>query len=107
MHTATNPNHNAPGESLIKTVSTRLAGGGRKELVAEGAGQVITDLREFRSALPLLIHAAGLRVRPATLTVGDYILTPEICVERKSVLDLIASFNSGRLYTQCELMSVH
>ncbi|KAH7908756.1 hypothetical protein BJ138DRAFT_1103259, partial [Hygrophoropsis aurantiaca] len=99
-------NQNAPGESLIKTISTRLAGG-RKELVAEGAGQVITDLREFRSALPSLIHAAGLRVRPATLTVGDYILTPEICVERKSVPDLIASFNSGRLYTQCELMSVH
>ncbi|KAH7904298.1 restriction endonuclease type II-like protein, partial [Hygrophoropsis aurantiaca] len=94
------------GEGLIKTISTRLAGG-RKELVAEGAGQVITDLREFRSALPSLIHAAGLRVRPATLTVGDYILTPEICVERKSVPDLIASFNSGRLYTQCELMSVH
>jgi ERCC4-type nuclease len=35
---------------------------------------------------------------PATLTVGDYILTPEICVERKSIPDLVASFNSGRLY---------
>ena len=61
---------------------------------------------------------------PATLTVGDYILTPDICVERKSIPDLVLSFNSGRLYdalfryvhpayghsyryTQCELMSVH
>jgi DNA excision repair protein ERCC-4 len=35
---------------------------------------------------------------PATLTVGDYILTPEICVERKSIPDLVSSFNSGRLY---------
>ena len=35
---------------------------------------------------------------PATLTVGDYILTPEICVERKSIPDLVLSFNSGRLY---------
>jgi ERCC4-type nuclease len=36
---------------------------------------------------------------PATLTVGDYILTPEICVERKSIPDLVSSFNSGRLYS--------
>ena len=35
---------------------------------------------------------------PATLTVGDYILTPDICVERKSIPDLVSSFNSGRLY---------
>ncbi|GFN96743.1 DNA repair endonuclease xpf, partial [Plakobranchus ocellatus] len=34
------------------------------------------------------------------LEVGDYILTPDICVERKSVSDLIGSLNSGRLYQQ-------
>lgn len=34
---------------------------------------------------------------PATLTVGDYVLTPDMCVERKSIPDLVASFNSGRL----------
>ena len=82
-------------------------------------------MREFRSTLPSLLHASNLLVIPATLTIGDYILTPEICVERKSLSDLISSFNSGRLYvlhdielfllnpvpflryTQCELMSVH
>lgn len=37
--------------------------------------------------------------------IGDYILTPEICVERKSISDLIGSLNSGRLYTQCVQMS--
>lgn len=37
---------------------------------------------------------------PLTLEVGDYIVTPEICVERKSVSDLIQSLNSGRLYNQ-------
>jgi len=36
--------------------------------------------------------------------VGDYILTPEICVERKSLSDLIGSLNSGRLYQQCTQM---
>lgn len=37
---------------------------------------------------------------PATLEVGDFVLTPEIVVERKSVSDLFGSFASGRLYTQ-------
>ena len=59
--------------------------------------QVIVDMREFRSTLPSLLHASNLLVIPATLTIGDYILTPEICVERKSIPDLISSFNSGRL----------
>lgn len=55
------------------------------------------DMREFRSTLPSLLHASRLLVIPATLTVGDYIITPDICVERKSIPDLIQSFNSGRL----------
>lgn len=92
-------------DALIKTINTRIAGGRRE--VNKEPSQVIVDMREFRSTLPSLLHASNLLVIPATLTVGDYILTPEICVERKSLSDLISSFNSGRLYTQCELMSVH
>ena len=59
--------------------------------------QIIIDMREFRSSLPSLLHASNLLVIPATLTIGDYILTPDICVERKSIPDLISSFNNGRL----------
>jgi DNA excision repair protein ERCC-4 len=68
---------------------------------------VIVDMREFRSALPAHLHAAGVRVIPATLTVGDYVLTPDVAVERKSVPDLVQSLASGRLYTQCETLSAH
>ena len=39
------------------------------------------------------------------LQVGDYILSPEMCVERKSISDLKGSFISGRLYHQAEAMS--
>lgn len=46
-------------------------------------------------------------VVPCQLTVGDYILTPEICVERKSVRDLITSLRNGRLYNQAETMLQH
>ena len=59
--------------------------------------QVIVDMREFRSALPSIIYRRGMNVEPITLEVGDYILTPEMCVERKSVSDLISSLASGRL----------
>ncbi|KAL0568405.1 DNA repair protein RAD16 [Marasmius crinis-equi] len=92
-------------DAMIKTISSRVAGGRRE--ISKTPSQVIVDMREFRSTLPSLLHASNLLVIPATLTVGDYILTPEICVERKSLSDLVSSFNSGRLYTQCELMSAH
>ena len=86
-------------------------------------------MREFRSELPSLIHRRGIDIDPVTISVrmhspplnppanliekkdifhcetflqiGDYILTPDICVERKSVSDLIGSLNNGRLYNQC------
>ncbi|KAK0467113.1 uncharacterized protein EV420DRAFT_666448 [Desarmillaria tabescens] len=99
------PKRTSSSDEIIKTISTRVAGG-RRELNKDPS-RVIVDMREFRSTLPSLLHATNLLVIPATLTVGDYILTPEICVERKSLADLVSSFNSGRLYTQCELMSVH
>lgn len=43
-------------------------------------------------------------VVPCMLTIADYVLTPDVCVERKSVKDLISSFKDGRLYNQCETM---
>ncbi|KAG8836654.1 hypothetical protein FRB91_008550 [Serendipita sp. 411] len=91
-------------DALIRTISTRNAGGATLEM---GKPLVVVDIREFRSSLPGLLHVAGIDVHPITLTVGDYVLTPDMVVERKSVSDLISSFNSGRLYTQCELMSAH
>jgi len=47
--------------------------------------------------LPSLLHQSGIEILPCTLTIGDYILSPNLCVERKSISDLIGSFNSGRL----------
>lgn len=44
-----------------------------------------------------MLHSDGFEVVPITISIGDYIITPEMCVERKSLPDLIGSFNSGRL----------
>jgi DNA excision repair protein ERCC-4 len=102
------------GDAIVRTISSRMAGGKvatttpsqvRRSLVRLCHSlmhtcdrvQVIVDMREFRSTLPNLLHASNLRIIPATLLVGDYILTPDMCVERKSIPDLASSFNSGRL----------
>ena len=63
------------------------------------------DMREFRSDLPFLVHKLGIGLEPVTLEVGDYVLTEDICVERKSISDLIGSLNNGRLYNQCTSMN--
>ena len=117
LFTLSDDRKDGPNDVIIKTISSRRAGGRRelntepsrvrsfkkKNLFFEAGSnmnvffQVIVDMREFRSTLPSLLHASNLLVIPATLTIGDYILTPEICVERKSIPDLLSSFNSGRL----------
>lgn len=95
-----------PQEKFLRTVNTRIAGGGRMAATAEPP-RVVVDVREFRSSLPSLLHGRSMAVVPCMLTVGDYVLTPEICVERKSVRDLISSFKNGRLFSQAESMLQH
>ncbi|KAI8987923.1 hypothetical protein BDF20DRAFT_832807 [Mycotypha africana] len=87
------------------TDNTRVAGGQLKAVLEPHI--VTVDMREFRSSLPPILYAEGIQIEPYTLQIGDYILSPDMCVERKSLSDLIQSFNSGRLYTQCESMSLH
>lgn len=95
-----------PQEAFLRTVNTRIAGGGRLAATAQPP-RVVVDVREFRSSLPSLLHGRSMVVVPCMLTVGDYILSPSICVERKSVNDLVSSLRDGRLYHQAETMFVH
>lgn len=92
---------------------TRRAGG--HELVAGRGGaaagalprRVVVDIREFMSPLPAVLYSRGMDVVPVTLEVGDFVLSPDLCVERKAVPDLIQSLDSGRLYTQAVSMCRH
>ena len=95
-----------PQEQFLRTVNTRIAGGGRLAATAEPP-RVVVDVREFRSSLPSLLHGRSNVVVPCMLTVADYVLTPNICIERKSVRDLISSFKNGRLFNQAETMLQH
>ncbi|ATZ53854.1 Bcrad1 [Botrytis cinerea B05.10] len=95
-----------PQEVFLRTINTRIAGGGRLAATAQPP-RVVVDVREFRSSLPSLLHGRSMVVVPCMLTVGDYVLSPNICVERKSIKDLISSFKDGRLYNQAETMLEH
>lgn len=94
-------------QTVTDVVANTRQAGGQQPSIEEGTviPRIIVDMREFRSDLPCLIHRRGIQVAPVTITIGDYILTPDICVERKSISDLIGSLNSGRLYTQCIQMT--
>ena len=45
--------------------------------------RIIVDVREFRSLLPSMLYSAKFEILPRTLEVADYVLSSDICVERK------------------------
>ena len=63
--------------------------------------RIIIDERERKSGIPKLLKAIGVNVELKTLPIGDYIVSHETVVERKSINDLIASIFDGRLFDQC------
>jgi DNA excision repair protein ERCC-4 len=69
--------------------------------------RVVADERERNSRIPELVKEAGASVDYAQLPVGDYIVSPEEVVERKTVRDLISSIYDGRLYIQCAQLVKH
>ncbi|ANB13700.1 ssDNA endodeoxyribonuclease RAD1 [Sugiyamaella lignohabitans] len=89
--------------TLLRNFSTRIAGGGQLGFNTNKP-RVVVDVRELKAPLPAVLDFNNVEVVPMTLTVGDYILSPEICVERKSITDFIQSMKSGRLHEQCTAM---
>ncbi|KAI6228275.1 ERCC4 domain-containing protein [Aphelenchoides besseyi] len=75
--------------------------------VEELQPMVIIDVREFNSELPTVIYKRGIDLQPATLEVGDYVLSPSVCVERKALDDLAQSLVNGRVFKQVEQMLRH
>lgn len=97
---------------LARGLATLTGGGGAATAAALATSRasrhpIIVDMRDFRSKLPSLLDQAGFAVDPCTLEVGDYVLCPSTCVERKSLPDLVGSLASGRLYAQAAAMVRH
>ena len=65
---------------------------------------IVVDARELRSDLPFYLFRAKNDICVSTLPVGDYLLGPKTCIERKAILDFISSLNTGRLYSQASML---
>lgn len=61
---------------------------------------VLYDHREARSGIPGLLALDGLVLVEKALTVGDYVLSDRLVLERKTGADLVASIIDGRLFDQ-------
>jgi ERCC4-type nuclease len=61
---------------------------------------VLHDHRETKSGIPALLVETGIEVEAADLPVGDYVISEELAVERKSGGDLTSSIKDGRLFDQ-------
>jgi DNA excision repair protein ERCC-4 len=67
--------------------------------------RVVADERERASGVPEELSKLNVRVYFSRLPVADYVLNPEIAVERKSVRDLVASVYDSRLFYQAAKIS--
>ena len=67
--------------------------------------KVVVDDREKASGVPDELSKLDVRVYYSTLPVGDYIVSPEIVVERKTVRDLLSSIYDSRIFYQAAKIS--
>ncbi len=67
--------------------------------------RVVADERERASGVPDELSKLNVRVYFSRLLVADYVLNPEIAVERKSVRDLVSSVYDSRLFYQAARIS--
>jgi DNA excision repair protein ERCC-4 len=69
--------------------------------------RIVVDERERNSNIPELLKNAGAVIDFTQLKVGDYVVSSETAVERKTVRDLISSIYDGRLFLQCSDLVKH
>ena len=67
--------------------------------------RVVADERERASGVPEELSKLNVRVYYSRLRVADYVLNPELAVERKSVRDLVSSVYDSRLFYQAAKIS--
>jgi DNA excision repair protein ERCC-4 len=69
--------------------------------------RILVDERERKSGIPDLLRRAGATIDFAQLKVGDYVVSPETAIERKTIQDLLNSIYDGRLFIQCSQLIEH
>ena len=67
--------------------------------------KVVADERERASGVPEELTKLNVRVYFSRLPVADYVVSPEVAVERKTVRDLVSSIYDSRLFYQAARIS--
>ncbi|MDD3263913.1 MAG: ERCC4 domain-containing protein [Candidatus Nanoarchaeia archaeon] len=62
--------------------------------------KIIVDQREKNSNITKLLASFTKDIELKTLEIGDYILSNDVCIERKSVIDFVNSLIDSRLFEQ-------
>ncbi len=67
--------------------------------------RVVVDERERQSGVPEKLSKLDVRVYFSRLSIGDYVVNPEIAAERKSIADFVSSVYDGRLFSQASSLA--
>lgn len=68
---------------------------------------IYADVREERSGIPDMLRSSNLMVVLKQLSLGDYVVSDQIVVERKSSRDFAHSLFDGRLFDQARRLTEH
>ncbi|MGM0405284.1 MAG: DEAD/DEAH box helicase [Thermoplasmatota archaeon] len=68
----------------------------------EDVKSITIDSREQNSRVVTEISKKGIKINTAQLSIGDYLISEDTAVERKSVEDFLESLIDGRLFTQAK-----
>ena len=86
---------------------TGRAQGTLSDFICKGRDEgvsIVVDRREGGSAIVELLEGMGARIDLRSLKVGDYVVSDEVAVERKTVADFAASIVDRRLFSQARAM---
>jgi len=67
--------------------------------------RVVVDERERGSGVPEALSRLNVRVYYSRLPTADYVISPEVAVERKALPDFVSSVYDGRLFVQASAIS--
>lgn len=73
----------------------------------EGEILIVVDYREQHSAVVGELVDLGAKIKYANLPVGDYLVSEEVAIERKTFNDFINSIIDKRLFEQAKSLSQH
>lgn len=68
---------------------------------------IFCDMRESRSGVLERLSEMGATVKVGELETGDYVLSGDLVVERKTAVDFVASVMDGRLFNQLGKMKLN